>query len=203
MSEFESKNLTVGQLNALVKIIGGEEVVRGVLDKSVEVVLSAVKLLRQLTTVSVTGIQKFVARDAFGESNPDGIKFYFWDNFRSNFLGKVEEDVPTATIAVHRLEKASLNRPIMAELGVDEKTKKGVMKLAQFYELIKAQAHGEEGSLLVNGYANIAYIEDEEGNLWAVNADWYSVYRGWSVDAFSVGFPYGWSAGSRVLSQVS
>lgn len=201
--DFASKNLTAGQLNALVKILGGEEVVHGILNKSVEVVVNTVKLLRQLTIVSAAGIQKFAAAGAFGENNPDGIKFYLWKNFQNNFLGKIEEDVPAATIAVHRLEKSSRDQGIMAELGIDLETKKGVIKLAHFFELIKAQANGQEGQLLVNGYANIAYIEDENGKLWAVSADWGSDGRGWDVYASSVEDPREWRDGGRVLSQVS
>ena len=160
-------------------------------------------LLRKFTEVMATGVQRFVARDAFGENNADGIKFYLWPNFVNNYLGKIEEDVKPATIVIHRLEKASRNDKIMAELGIDIKTKKGVIKLAHFREMLKVQAQGQEGLLLVNGYANMAYIEDEKGKGWAVYAYWYSSYREWRVFADSVEDPCEWFQGDRVLSQVS
>ena len=163
----------------------------------------ASELLKFVREVTLAGIQKFVARDAFGESNADGIKFYFWPNFANNFLGKVEEDVKPATIAVHRLEKASRDARIMAELGIDLKTGKGVIKLAHFREMLKAQARGQEGPLLVNGYANIAYIEDENGKVWAVYSRCVSDGREWFFNAYSVGRPSGWPADDQVLLQVS
>lgn len=160
-------------------------------------------LLRKVREVAVGGIQKFVANDAFGENNSDGIKFCLWPDFSNNFLGKIEEDVKPAAIAIHRLEKALRDDRIMAELGIDIKTKKGVIKLAHFREMLKFQAQGQEGPLLVNGYANIAYIEDENGTVWVVYAYWYSVDRGWYVNVDSVGDPSEWTAGFQVLSQVS
>lgn len=45
------------------------------------------------------------------------------------------------------------------------------------------------------------YVNDRKGTLWAVNARWSRGYGGWNVLAFSVGYPYGWSAGYRVLSR--
>ena len=160
-------------------------------------------LLRKLTEVAVSGSKRFVARDAFGENNSDGIKFYLWDGFKNRFLGKVEKDVEPAVIAIHRLEKVLRDSEIMTELGIDIKTKKRVVNLAHFYEMIKAQAQGQEGPLLVNGYANVVYIEDENGSFWAVYAYWCVDYGGWDVDAYSVTSPNRWSQGDRVLSQVS
>lgn len=161
------------------------------------------KFLKFVREVSVNGIKKFVARDAFGENNADGIKFYLWPNFQNSFLGKTEEEIKPTTIAIHRLEKPSRDDRIMAELGINIETKKGVIKLAHFREMLKAQAQGQEGPLLVNGYANVAYIEDEKGEVWAVYADWHSDDREWSVGARSVEGPGGWEGGCQVLSQVS
>lgn len=193
--------LTLGQVEALVNNLGGMDGVQRFL--SGELVVKTTELLRKVAEVAVGGTKSFVASDAFGENNSDGIKFYLWPNFSNNFLGKVEEDVKPVTITIHRFEKASRDDRIMSELGIDIKSKKGVIKLAHFREMIKAQSQGQEGPLLVNGYVNIAYIEDEKGTVWAVGSDWGSVGRGWGVYARSVGGPCEWSAGGRVLSQVS
>ena len=198
-TEFASAGLTAGQLNAIVKKLGGHDMALCFLRD--ELVVKAVELLL-VTIVSVTGSEKFVATEAFGENNPDGIRFHIWDDFRNNFLGKIEEKVPAADIAVHRLEKSSRDPAIMAELDIDPKVKKGVIKLAHFYKLIKAQANGEDGPLLVNGYANIAYVEDKKGSFWAVDALWFGADREWSVNAYSVGNPLGWGDGRQVISQV-
>lgn len=159
-----------------------------------------VNILTFICEIRVNGTEKFVAANAFGENNPDGIKFYLWDNFKNNFLGKVEKDIKSATVSIYQLKKSSRNSEIMAELGIDIKTKKGVIKLAHLYDMIKAQAQGQEGPLLVNGYGNIAYIEDEKGTVRAVFAFWALIYRYWYVFASSVEGPRGWDGGSRVLS---
>jgi len=191
-----TQDWTTGQLNALVKNLGGENIARGILNGAVKFTVAAQKLLTKLTEVMVGGTEKFVAAAAFGPDNPAGIKFYLWDGFKANFLGKVEENVGTAIIAVHQLEKPSLDAPIMAELGVEKR----VIKLAHFYEMLKAQSQGQEGPLLVNGHANIAYTEDENSKVWAVRARWSSGDRDWVVDASSVERPRVWDAGSQVLS---
>ena len=155
-------------------------------------------ILKFLRKVAVGGTEKFIAADAFGANNPAGIKFFLGDNFKKFFLGKIEENVESATLNVHRLEKPSRNPEIMAELGAEKR----VVKLAHFHGLIKAQANGQEGPLLISGYATVAYIEDDEsGNLWAVCADWFSFNRGWFIGADSVGDPGGWGMGVQVLSR--
>ncbi|MDO8495768.1 MAG: hypothetical protein Q7S32_04655 [bacterium] len=155
----------------------------------------AVALLTHLSDTSLGSVKKFVAAENFTKRNT---KVKFWDfgsNFEAHFLGKTERNVSAAVIAVHRLERASLDPEIMTELG-----EKRISTLAHFYQLIEAQGQGQAGTLLVNGYANIAYIEDDNGVLWAVNADWSSG-RGWGVGAGSIGSPSGWGAGFRVVSR--
>lgn len=178
-------DLTLGQVEAVVNRLGGMSGVSRFLE-----------FLKLVCEVAVGGTKKFVAADAFGANNPAGIKFFLGDNFEKHLLGKIENDVEPATIVVHRLEKPSRDPDIMAELG-----EKQVIKLAHFYELIKAQASGQEGPLLVNGFANIAYIENEGGNLWTVRSHWHSFSREWFVDAYSVEFPDVWCVGRQVLSR--
>jgi len=191
-------DVTLGQVEAAINKLGGMD--NWLRFLAGDLVVKIASLLKQITTVAVSGAKKFVAADAFGPDNPDGIKLYLGDNFKKHFLGKIEEDVESTTIAIHRLEKSARDPEIMTELGANKKQR--IIKLAHFYQLIKAQAQGQEGSLLVNGCANIAYIPDDEGTVWAVYADWYSGSRVWSVDAYSVEDPVEWSAGYQVLSQV-
>src|SRR3989344_1696433 len=112
-------------------------------------------------------------------------------NFDQFFLGKVEDNIKDATLAVHRLEKNSLDAEIRKELDQEREE----ITLTHFFDLLKKQSKGQKGHLLINGYANIAYICDKDGKLWAVNAYWYSVLRYWRVFAHSVGSPLGWRVG--------
>lgn len=162
-----------------------------------EAMVQPAPLLKLVTTVSVDAVSRFVAADAFGAQNPDGLKFFLSDNFKRHFLGKVEEGVVGATLAVHAVGRDSLDAPIMTELG-----EKKAFLLAYLYQLVRAQAQGQCGPLLTNGYANIAYVVGGDGVVWAVRANWSSDFREWFVCAGSVADPNRWNAGDRVLSQV-
>lgn len=159
---------------------------------------SLISLLTQIGTVEVPAVERFNAEDHFGDANLAGIKFWLSDDFRRHFLGKVEENVPGATLAIHRLNRNSRNGPIRKELG----SKREETALAHFYELIKLQPRGEAGKLLTNGYAKIIfYICDANGNFWAVYAYWYSFRREWRVLDNSVESPIGWDAGFQIVSR--
>ncbi len=188
-------DMTWGTMEAIVNKLGGMDGVQRFL--SGELVMKVLGILKFVCSVSVPAVKKFVASEAFGDNNSAGIKFYIWDNFKTNFLGKVEEDVPATELNIHELTKNSLDAPIRAELGTEyEET-----KLAHLYEMLKKQAHGEAGDLLVNGYANIFYIRDTNNNLWAVYAHWGAGFREWRVRAYSVTSPGGWGAGFQVISR--
>lgn len=191
--EFAGAELTLGQANALVKILGGMEVVMRLLQGTAKAVIETVKLLTALTTVSVPGVKKFVVKDQLKEANVG----YTGSNFDNFFLGKAEENVDGITMKVHRLEKDSLDSEILAELGGEDKAP---IRLSHFFDLLKKQSKGQDGPLLTNGYANIAYIRDEGGKLWAVRAYWCSCSRYWGVHARSVEHPHVWFSGDRVLS---
>ncbi|MDO8495220.1 MAG: hypothetical protein Q7S32_01675 [bacterium] len=185
--------LNLGQIEAIVNKLGGMDGVQRLL--SGELVFKAVELLRQIATVSSSAITKFVAKDVFTTKNKS-VKIYFvGDNFKKVMLDKVESGIEATTLIVSKLEKASLDVPILSELGDRAET-----TLGQLYGLLMAQPNGEAGSLLTNGYANIFYIRGIDGNLWAVVADWSSG-SGWDVSAHSIGFPRRWSAGHQVVSR--
>jgi len=157
------------------------------------------KVLKFVRSISVPAVSKFVASEAFGDDNSAGIKFYLGGNFKTNFLGKIEENIPAAELNIHGLTKSSLDAPIRAELGAEHEE----TKLAHLYELLKKQARGEAGNLLVSGYWNVFYMKDVAGNLWAVIARWNAGHREWYVSARSVTNPSEWDAGSQVGSRKS
>lgn len=180
-----------------------EETIKSLVDELVQKLVAAVeqvkKILKFVRTVSMPAVDKFVAAEAFGDNNRAGIKFWLGDNFKTNFLGKTEWNVSASELAIYTLTKSSLDAPIRAELTseLEETT------LAHLYEMLKKQAHGESGDLLVNGWWNVFYIKDVNGNVWAVGARWDAGDRGWSVSAYSVADPREWSAGYRVVSRKS
>src|SRR3989338_911690 len=153
-------------------------------------------LLRRIATPTATGVQRFVCDDEALKAANIG---WTGKNFKAHFLDKVEEGVSDAVVVVHRLERASPDVPILAELG-----NRAEIQLAHFFALLQKQSKGEDGLLLVNGgYANVAYIKGNNGSVWAVGACWDSGFQFWGVEALSFGYPFWWRDGSQVLSRDS
>ena len=153
-------------------------------------------LLSPITTVKIPATGKFFASDHF-TVNIKAVKFaWFGDNFKQHFLHKEEAPQGEVELKVSKLKKNSLDKPILNELGDKAET-----TLASIWELLKKQPNGEQGTLLTNGCANIFYVRDSKGVLWAVGVDWRGV--GWRVSANSVEGPRVWSGGGLVFSRNS
>lgn len=183
-------DLTLGTIEAIVNKLGGMEGVGRFLRGGL--VVKAAELLREVARAAVGGAARFVARDHLTAANIGWMS----DDFKRYFLNVVEEKVEGVTLTVHRLKKASLGAPILSELGDCAE-----ISLAHFFELMKRQSKGEAGPLLVNGWANIAYIRGNDGNLWAVDAYWNDTDRDWDVYVYSVEDPHEWGDGRQVLSR--
>ncbi|MBU2028765.1 hypothetical protein KJ761_02640 [Patescibacteria group bacterium] len=159
-------------------------------------------LLEFIGTVEVLATtEKFVARDNFVRdvSKKARVKIsYLGGNFTEKFIGKIEEPFAGGILRYRKLRKSSVDGPIITELGGEQKAE---TTLAEIFALMERQGNGQSGSLLTNGYANIFYIRDINGVLWAVSCAWYGA--GWSVFAYSVESPHGWHAGHQVFSRNS
>ena len=157
------------------------------------------KLLEFVTAVSVEAIDRFVAADHFKIDISDTavVKFaWFGENFKADFLGKIEAASVAVDLKVSKLLFDSLDPPIIVELAGGYE-----ITLGQFFVLLKKQGKGEDGVLLTNGWANVAYIRDIHGNLWAVDGRWNAGDGGWHVEAYSVESRDAWHAGYRFLSR--
>ncbi len=192
--------INLGQIEAIINKLGGEDGVKGLLSGALVVVQNTTaqakeKLLEFVSTVRVSGSKRFVARDSFKKGNADGVKIYdIYQSFKTNFLGKTkEEEVSDADLKIHKLLKSSRDPNIIVELGANHET-----CLTYVWNLMKNQPNGEEGTLLTNSFANIFYVRDVEGVLWAVDVGWYGF--GWGVGASSVGSVDGWNAGHQAFS---
>lgn len=147
------------------------------------------KLLRFLRTISFPAIDKFVTAEKFREGETvDGIKVaWLGENFKANFLTKVEKSVPALGMKEHELVTPSRDPAIIIELGGEEQVESF---LAHFWEFLKT---------VDKRFWYVAYIRDTENVLWAVRAGWRS--GGLDAEAYSLGSPSDWRAGSRVLSR--
>ncbi len=143
----------------------------------------------------------FVARERFVVNMKKDARVkisYLGGNFKDWFLRKEEQPFGGSTLNYGKLSRWSVDSPIIAVLGGEEKAE---TTLTELFALMEAQKNGEDGPLLTNGYANIFYIRDAGGALRAVYACWGG--GGWGVDAGSVTGPCEWGDGDRVFSRIS
>jgi hypothetical protein len=195
-------NLTLGQIEAGINKIGGEEAFMRLLRD--ELVISeavAKQLLQRLsTTIAVPAMTQFIAADNFivDTSKKAAMKInYLGDNFKANFLQKVESDeVAAEDLAINKLLENAYDPAIITALGGEAKVE---ITLGQFFAAFAKQPNGEKGTLLTNGYANVGYVRDIKGVLWAVRGDWSD--DGWHFDANPLDGPSRWSDGNQFLSR--
>jgi len=204
-TEFVSKDYTAGQLNAMVKKLieqvgekGPDLLLQGRL--KIEAIKDSLLNFVGTTTTSAT-TEKFVAKEKFVKDSKE-VKFYgIYSNFTKWFLaddGKIENPIKEQELRYGNLTKGSVDGPIIEELGGEAKVE---TTLTELWDMLKKQPKGEDGDLLINGYANIFYIKDTEGVLRAVLVYWR--VAGWVVYACSVGYSHEWLAVDRVFCRNS
>ena len=196
--------LTADETNALVGVIGGIDIVRAILrgERAIRVeptpetsAVAITALLEEVagSSVALHAVPRFVAREKFvvdraGELPISGLG----NNFQTNFLDVVEENVEPMTVKQRKLRKRSVDGPILAELGDTDLTKiqKARVALAHVFDYLKT-ANRSRWFLF--------YVADAEGRVWAVDAYWND--DGWDVGAHPVSDPYEWGTGDRVVSR--
>ena len=210
---FASADLKAGELNALVKKIGGAGKVRQVLrgELKLDVIdpsaMSAAKNAKSSTPrtilaglleevgepIKISAVPRFVARAKLMVNRDGELPIsYLGMNLQNNFLDLVEEAVPAATLKQRRLLKRSVDAPILAALGDTDlaKIEKARVVLAHVFNYLKTANR----SLWF-----IFYVADTRGVVWAVGADWGG--HGWSLGASSVSYPGEWGVDYRVVSR--
>lgn len=191
-----------GRLRALKEVLEGNAQIVTISTKVAKPKPSILEFVSTVKIPATTG--SFVAKAKFVVNITDeaSVKIsYVWENFREWFLngdGKTEGPTDEQTLSYAKLRKASVDAPIIAELGGEEKSE---TTLSEMFSLMEKQGKGEAGVLLNNGYANIFYVRDSAGMLRAVGVRWYD--GGWDVFAYSVLDAGGWGDGDQVFSRNS
>jgi len=152
-----------------------------------DAIVTMPSLLRLIGTVQTIAMDEFIVAEKFVVGCRGEVPIrYFGRNFKANFLGKVERDVPAATLRQHELARNSRDESIRNELGPDKEE----VLLGQFHQFLMSADR-------TKWY--VAYIKDSKGTLWAVDAHWNG--GGWNVGADSVGGPRDWRAGGVLVSR--
>jgi len=156
------------------------------------------KLLQFLFSFRTTTVEKFVANEKFVEGEKvDGVPIaWFGVNFENFFLGKIEEDLPAIELKIHKLLKAARNLDrdsdsgIISELGDNYE-----IALANFFQFLVYKEQIKDHTQLV------AYICDENANLWTVSADWDDHKSGWGFGADPIENDKKWDTNRQVVSR--
>ena len=174
---------TMGQTEAVINRMGGFENWLRFAGGQGKIVFDTI--LAFLRTQLITS---FVAVTTSEEYFSDAGVKSMGENFKAQFLGLEVGSTDEVELAVCRLERNSLDAPILTELG-----DKAEINVSQF----KAFLAGNRGS----SEWFVFYLRGKDGSLWAVGARWYGDLDGWLVEAFSVGDRSPWNAGSQVVSR--
>jgi hypothetical protein len=163
---------------------------------------SILELVSTIVVNATTG--KFLAKERFviNTKHNAPVKInYLGYNFMAWFLngdGKTEDPITEKILRYDKLCKASVDGPIIEELGGEAKAE---TTLSEMFSLMEKHKRGEDGVLLKNGYANIFYIKDQNGVLRTVYVYWDD--GGWLVGAASFEDTSRWRGGDQVFSSNS
>ncbi len=154
----------------------------------------AEKLLYPSTIVSVGDIESFKAADNCKVDMNGPLRIWsIGEYFQKHFGCKVEDAAQAAELKVYELMHSSRDSAFITELGDGLE-----LTLGQLFALLGKQGRGEQGPLAVDGWANLAYIRDDEGALCPVSAEWNVI--GWYVGAGALEFSGWWSPGYKLVS---
>lgn len=190
-------NVTAGQTEACINRFGGWDNFLRFIGGEGKIVFDPILNSVGIVALDVT-TDGFVAREKFviNTSMTALVKIGFiGNNFTNWFLsGRGTREVPKGftTLKYSILTKDSVFDPILAELGENAET-----TLTEVIQLMELQGHGNNGVLLIDGFANIFYVRDQEGALRSVVVIWNDV--SWRVSAFETTNPREWHADNQVF----
>jgi hypothetical protein len=133
-------------------------------------------------------VEKFVVADEFvlGTGKPFPISF-MGDNLKRQLLPLTETAVPKVVLQQRKLLKASVDTPILKELGGEEKARSYMSHIKQFLQAADRS----------NWY--IFYVVDCFDVLCALYVYWYG--DGWDLDVYPMSDPLVWFAGYVVVAR--
>lgn len=167
-------------------------------------------LLPLYTTHLPAIIGDFIVEERFAEDISDDVEVKISGrgrNFIKWFGNVIEKPIGESELNVQQLQKNSVDRPIIGEIGGSEKA--GIF-LQQIWSLMRElQAKGETDGCFVGYKEDIVRFPADEPFVYknkegvrsvlrAVDFDWGG--GGWYLNASLVSLPDGWGSGIRILS---
>lgn len=196
---FASKDLMIGEVNALVKVLGGEKVVRGILNGSLEVTITP----KPSTLGTLHEITFHPYADSFDPERFFQVRkgLYVLGGFRDRIISMARKikKVPTKKGMFIDLDNPASDTEIRAKLPKGHVFKNPSIFCSYLARQLDLQKNGEAGELLNDGYTNIFYVKGINGKIFAVLVRWDSDDRAWDVDADQLD-GYRWHVGLRVFS---
>ncbi len=176
-------DVTAGQTEACINRMGGWGNFLRFIGGAGEIVFKSI--LTFIRDFLASAHPKISTSEKFWEDA--GVK-WMGESFKTQFIGLEVSATEAEVLSISKLEKNSLDTPILSELG--EKAETSVLHFAEFLNQNRRSSE-----------FFIGYLRGLDGNLFAVYASWLVSVGGWVVNAPSVARPHEWSAGYMVLSR--
>jgi len=194
-SNMAKNNRTADRVQAMLNLIGGDDVLDMLMDGRAKLTVEIVRRLNNTTSLTVAS-NAVNPHDFFKTRKGLWTSSDFNNFILSGASKKVSAD--ETSIGYADLAQAASDVEIGGELSEGYVFEDVDTLLTHLATLIEGQWGGKSGTLLNNGYANIFYVK-VNGEVFAVNVYWSAVSRGWHCYARRLGDGR-WNAGRRVFS---
>ncbi len=184
---FLIKDVPVGRLNALVKKIGGLQVMDGILDGTLKL---TVEKIVEPTPADLAVF--FTTRP--GLLVTDG----FWQQILALALA-MPETAPASVGEPYDLRKDMYDTEIRQKLGENHIFENARAFCRYLQRALSAQLGGTEGDLRTFGHENIFYVRGGDGAVFVVSVKWNANGRNWSISADHLLDADRWYHGTRAF----
>lgn len=129
------------------------------------------------------------------------VKLWFGDNFKKWILSAIPDSIPAfqGKLLKNQLTEYMYDSAILKELGQPNPFTVGEFA-AIIRDLLSKQPKGEGGTLVVNNYTNIFYVQLEDGRVVAVSVRWDADDREWRLGASDLD-DVRWAGGHDVFAR--
>ncbi|MFA5838680.1 MAG: hypothetical protein WC849_01950 [Candidatus Paceibacterota bacterium] len=197
-SKFASKNLTVGEINAIVKKLGGEENARKflrdelVVSKPISQQILFGRLKKVISNIYLEPTEHFNTRDFFKTKNDGGI-FAYVDNDIFNWFETEIHNSPVKELASYEFTEKITEENIVGDAKTNEIYEE--VDFAHIKQVCERHISKGEKLLQENCKSNLFWVRNKKGELCKVSV-WLND-DGWYVYVIGFYARSGWGAGGH------